>query len=120
VKFVVDMNLSPKWVARLSTSGHDAVHWSAIGVPGASDQDIASWALAERCIVLTADLDFGALLAASRADGPSVVQLRSAVLRPSIIGDSVVHAIAAASLELLKGAFMTYDGKRARLKNASV
>ena len=110
------MNLSPKWVEHLRASGHDAIHWSALGIVGASDEQIAGWARAEHRIVLTADLNFGSLLAASGADRPSVVQLRSAVLRPSIIGDSVVNAIAAASDDLLEGAFMTFDGTRARLR----
>jgi predicted nuclease of predicted toxin-antitoxin system len=110
------MNLSPKWVERLRASDHDAVHWSSVGSPGARDEDIADWARAEQRIVLTADLDFGSLLAGSGANSPSVVQLRAAVLRPSVIGDAVVHAVAIASGDLLEGAFLTFDGQRARLK----
>ena len=116
MKFIVDMNLSPKWVARLRASGHEAVHWSTLGAPSADDRDVAARARAEGCIVLTADLDFGSVLAASGADGPSVVLLRSAILRPAVIGDAVIKAIATATDELLAGALMTFDGTRSRLR----
>jgi len=110
------MNLSPKWVERLRTSGYDAVHWSEVGSAEATDEDIANWARTEDRIVLTSDLDFGSLLAATRANSPSVVQLRSAILRPSIVGDAVCGALAISRSDLLEGAFLTFDGNRARLK----
>jgi predicted nuclease of predicted toxin-antitoxin system len=110
------MNLSPKWVARLRAADHDAVHWSTAGAADAQDREIAAWAKAEGRIVLTADLDFGSVLAANNASGPSVVLLRSAILRPTIIGDAVIQAIATASRELLAGALMTFDGTRSRLR----
>lgn len=31
MKLLVDMNLSPRWVAVLVGAGVDAVHWSAVG-----------------------------------------------------------------------------------------
>jgi predicted nuclease of predicted toxin-antitoxin system len=116
VNFVIDMNLSPRWVQRLRAGNHEAVHWMEVGSADATDQDIAEWALGERRILLTADLDFGSLLAATKAAGPSVVQLRSAVLRPARIGDALLRALALASADLLKGAFMTFDGQRTRLR----
>ena len=44
LKFLVDMNLSPQWVAVLWKHGWQAVHWSTLGDPGASDRDIMDWA----------------------------------------------------------------------------
>jgi predicted nuclease of predicted toxin-antitoxin system len=116
VKFVVDMNLSPKWVARLRASDHEAIHWSAVGTASAGDSEIAAWARAKGHIVLTADLDFGSILAVSGSNGPSVVLLRSPILRPAIIGDAVIQAIATASRDLLAGALMIFDGTRSRLR----
>ena len=40
LKFLVDMNLSPQWAPVLWKQGWQAVHWSTIGHPGASDEDI--------------------------------------------------------------------------------
>lgn len=117
MKFVVDMNLSPKWSELLRASGYSAVHWAEVGPTTASDREIAAWAVTEGRIILTADLDFGSMLAATGAGGPSVVQLRSDVLRPSVIGNSVLEAVAAGAAPLKAGAFMTFDGQRARIRS---
>lgn len=110
------MNLSPEWAARLRESGHDAFHWSEVGDGSAPDEDIASWANKSAAWVLTADRDFGALLFANAENGPSVVQLRAANLRVTVIGDAVAEAIEAAQADLEAGAFLTFDGSRARLR----
>jgi predicted nuclease of predicted toxin-antitoxin system len=34
MKLLLDMNLSPDWVAELAARGWEAVHWSAIGGRG--------------------------------------------------------------------------------------
>jgi predicted nuclease of predicted toxin-antitoxin system len=44
MRFLVDMNLSPDWIAYLNDRGHDAVHWSSVGAPDAEDLEIADWA----------------------------------------------------------------------------
>ena len=60
----------------------EAVHWSQVGDPCAADVQIMQWAAREGFVVLTHDLDFGAMLAATQGRKPSVVQLRSDEVRP--------------------------------------
>jgi predicted nuclease of predicted toxin-antitoxin system len=43
MKILINMNLSPEWVSVLKDAGHEAVHWSHIGEPSASDSKILSW-----------------------------------------------------------------------------
>jgi predicted nuclease of predicted toxin-antitoxin system len=74
MKLLVDMNLSPKWCSVLQAEGWDAVHWSDVGTASATDRAVMQWALRDERVVLTHDLDFGAILAATQATGPSVVQ----------------------------------------------
>ncbi|OYW17233.1 MAG: hypothetical protein B7Z55_12960, partial [Planctomycetales bacterium 12-60-4] len=69
MRFLVDMNLSPKWCAILQAEGWDSVHWSDLGTVSAPDHDIMQRALDEERVVLTHDLDFGAMLAATQAKG---------------------------------------------------
>jgi predicted nuclease of predicted toxin-antitoxin system len=76
VKLLVDMNLSPEWVPFLEQAGFACVHWSRVGDPRASDAELMAWARANGHVVFTHDMDFGALLAATRAAGPSVLQVR--------------------------------------------
>lgn len=77
MKIVIDMNLSPQWVTVLHNHGLTAVHWSTIGNPSAPDTEIMEWALNNAHIVFTHDLDFGAILSATQANAPSVIQVRT-------------------------------------------
>ena len=67
MKLLVDMNLSPGWVSYLAEAGFEAVHWSEIGSGSAPDTELTHWAAKHGYVVLTADLDFGAILAATQS-----------------------------------------------------
>lgn len=110
------MNLGSEWVACLSVDGHDVVHWSSVGEASADDGDIMRWAAAERRAVLTADLDFGKLLAATRSPWPSVVQLRTRNTLVRFAGDKVRTALSATSYELEDGALLTIHSDRFRIR----
>lgn len=73
MKLLVDMNLSPRWIGLLEGAGIEAVHWSSVGARNAPDAQIMAYASASGSIVLTHDLDFGAILAATHGEKPSVV-----------------------------------------------
>lgn len=110
------MNLAPRWVETLAAAGIQAWHWSAIGAVTAPDEEIMARAVAENCVVLTNDLDFGAILAASRGAKPSVVQIRGDGLNPDAIGEKVIAALRQLEVELLAGALVTVDPVRTRLR----
>jgi predicted nuclease of predicted toxin-antitoxin system len=63
MKLLVDMNLSPEWVAVLKEAGWETEHWSKVGDPRAADSEIMAWATKHGHVVFTHDLDFGSLLA---------------------------------------------------------
>jgi len=73
MKFLVDMNLSPDWVRFLADAKFESVHWSDVGPGDAADSELMHWAADRDHILLTADLGFGALLAAVQHRRPSVV-----------------------------------------------
>lgn len=116
MKLLVDMNLSPRWVKLLAAAGIEAEHWSEIGTANASDSEIMAFAKANGYVVLTHDLDFSAILAATQGDKPSVVQIRSEDLSPDVIGRPVIDALRQMTLELEEGALLTVDPKRTRLR----
>ena len=115
MKLLVDMNLSPRWIGLLKDSGVDAVHWSVVGKINAPDAEIMAYAMANDCIVLTHDLDFSAILAATQGEKPSVVQIRADDVSPSAIGIQVVAALRQMESELEAGALLTIDPGRTRL-----
>jgi len=116
MKLLIDMNLSPRWVDVLTGAGMEATHWSALGAYNASDLEIMAYASANNCVVLTHDLDFGAILAATRGEKPSVVQIRSDEVSPDVIGKQIVIALRQMASELQEGALLTVDPSRMRLR----
>jgi predicted nuclease of predicted toxin-antitoxin system len=116
MKFPIDMNLSPLWVSFFANHEFEAVHWSAVGLPGAADSEIFDFAAANGWIVFTHDLDFGTPLAASGTSTPSVIQIRSQEVLPSAIGDIVLRAVRTAESHLTAGAFVTVDSFRHRIR----
>ena len=74
------------------------------------------WARSNGYVVFTHDLDFGAILAATKADSPSVLQLRTQNISPKRIGESVVSAFEQFEELLNQGALVSIDQKRARAR----
>jgi predicted nuclease of predicted toxin-antitoxin system len=116
IKIVVDMNLPPRWVPVLKAEGWDAVHWSSIGSPGAADSEILKHALDGGYAVLTHDLDFGAILAATGGNAPSVIQVRTQDVFPEAIGSLVVAAVKQFKDEIEKGVLISVDENRSRAR----
>jgi predicted nuclease of predicted toxin-antitoxin system len=116
MKLLVDMNLSPRWARFLSEAGIEAEHWSTIGAGNAPDLEIMAFAKAHGYVVLTHDLDFSAILAATRGEKPSVVQVRSEDVSPEAIGDAVVAAVRQTTNDLNEGALLTVEPSRKRLR----
>jgi predicted nuclease of predicted toxin-antitoxin system len=116
MRLLVDMNLSPQWAAVLVAAGHEARHWSEVGDVRASDAKIMDWARANGAVVLTHDLDFTTLLALTRADGPSVVQLRAQNILPESLAESVLQALEHHAAALAAGAIVSIDHMQARVR----
>ena len=113
---VVDMNLSPDWVPLLQREGWTAVHWSSVGDPRAADSVIMAWALANHHIIFTHDLDSGAMLALTRAVGPSILQIRAQNVLPDHIGPLVIAALHQHESDLAAGALVVVDEARSRVR----
>jgi predicted nuclease of predicted toxin-antitoxin system len=117
VKLLVDMNLSPSWVDRLARHAFEAVHWSTIGAATAPDVEILTWANEHQFVVITNDLDFSAVLAASAGAAPSVVQIRTQDLLSDAVVGIVANALKAHEHDINRGALLSIDegGTRVRM-----
>ena len=113
---LVDINLPPDWVNLLAETEIEAVHWSSLGAANAPDTEIMAYASANDYVVLTHDLDFSAILAATHGEKPSVAQIRADDLSWSVIGKQVIAALLQAAADLEEGALLTIDPKRIRLR----
>lgn len=110
------MNLSPAWVEVFQEAGWEAIHWSRVGPPDAPDSVVFERAREQGAVVFTNDLDFPAILAATRSRAPSVVQLRSGSLLPGRSGSRVVEILRAIEEELRKGAVVVIEATRHRVR----
>ncbi|MCF8212035.1 MAG: DUF5615 family PIN-like protein [Rhodoferax sp.] len=116
MKLLIDMNLSPRWVETFSSVGIPAVHWSNPGANNAPDSEIMAYASKNGYVVITHDLDFGAILAATQGEKPSVVQIRADDVSPAAIGSQVIGALRQMATELENGALLIIDPSRTRLR----
>ncbi|MCC6498752.1 MAG: DUF5615 family PIN-like protein [Anaerolineales bacterium] len=116
MKIVIDMNLSPDWAKVLNDAGWESVHWSTVGDLRATDEVIMSWARDNGFIVFTHDLDFGVLLALTKADSPSVVQVRTQDVFPEVLGNRLIKVLQEHQSVLENGALLTVDEAKSRIR----
>jgi predicted nuclease of predicted toxin-antitoxin system len=121
VKLLLDANLSPEVGRRLKEAGHDAIHVADIGLLTATDPMILRAAATEERILLTADSDFGALLALGSLVSPSVLLLRSADhLRPNEQAALIAANLPQIAEDLEKGAIVSLTRERLRVRELPI
>lgn len=116
LKLLIDMNLSKEWVPLLEQSGYSAMHWIDVGDCRADDADIMLWAKSNGCVVFTHDLDYGHLLALTHETGPSVLQIRGAVVLPEFMGQLVVDTLNRYEDDLIAGALVVVEARKTRVR----
>ncbi len=116
MKILIDMKLSPDWVAVFAAQEIESVHWSTVADPRAEDEKLMEYARANNYVVFTHDLDFGTMLALTQAESPSVVQVRAQNILPSHLAKMVVSVLQTNEASLEQGALIVVDEGRARVR----
>lgn len=116
MKLLLDMNLPPGLGEKLRREGFEVTHWSSVGSPGASDAAVMQWARTNGYVVLTHDLDLSAVLAATSAQGPSVIQIRTQDVLGDRFLETLLLALSRFAEELERGAVVSIDERTARAR----
>ena len=121
MKFLIDNAVSPRVAASLTAAGHDAVHVRDRGLHDADDAALFDLAAAEGRTIVSADTDFGALLALRRRVRPSVVLFRRGTpRRPELQAELLVANLPAIAAELEQGAVVAFYDIRMRIRRLSI
>ncbi len=115
MKFLIDMPVSPALVDWLKARGHEGVHAQDIGLATASDPEIVVRARGENRIIITADLDFGRILALSGEDGPSIILFRGGNYSDREMCDLLARVLDSVPEATLTKAICVVDKNRVRV-----
>jgi predicted nuclease of predicted toxin-antitoxin system len=118
MRLLVDANLSPKVAAGLRDAGFEAMHVADLDLLAATDDQIFDRAVDDGFVVVTADSDFGMLLALRRSATPSVIHLRHiAELPPDAHLDLLVANLPAIAGDLDRGVIASMSPSRLAVRD---
>jgi len=120
MKFLVDMALSPKTVTALKDSNYEAVRVSKLGMAKSNDREILEYAAREGMILVTADLDFGDILALTRYKKPSVIILRLKEPSSERVNSFLFSALPRIKDSLNKGSIVVINDYRIRIRELPI
>lgn len=116
MRFLADMGVSMTTVSALREAGEEVVHLREEGLIKLPDDRILAKAKQEQRVVLTFDLDFGELLAATGGATPSVVLFRMRNQTPAAVTPRLFRVLKACRTALEAGAIIIVEDEGYRLR----
>lgn len=116
MRFLIDECVSPRVGEALTDAGHDAAHLRDVGLLGANDEEVMASATADSRVLISADTDFGELLATRGAVLPSVILLRQSDRTASHQAQTILANLPQVEPDLQAGAVVSLTDDRVRVR----
>jgi len=120
IRFLANMNISPKTVAILRPQGWETIRVSDLLPVDATDDEILELARREDRVVVTQDLDFSALLALGGYDRPSLITLRLSVSDPQTVTRRLLEVLPHMEQSLRDGCAVTIEDIAVRVRQLPI
>jgi predicted nuclease of predicted toxin-antitoxin system len=121
VKFLIDNALSPALAVGLREAGHDAIHVRELGLHAEADGPIFDLAAKEERVLVSADTDFGAILATCHQTRPSLILFRRTLGRRSAAQlELLVKNLESIEEALVRGSVVVFEDSRIRIRELPI
>ena len=121
MKFLVDKTLSPKTVDFLKMKGYKTIRVNEV-IQGQKIEDdiIFNYALKKNYCIITADLDFGEILAFTQSKKPSTIILRLEDPRINNVNRILEESLPKVQETIKKGSIIILDDKKIRIRELPI
>ncbi|GAB7005480.1 hypothetical protein JCM18899A_29530 [Nocardioides sp. AN3] len=121
MRLLLDQNLSAKLAPLLTEAGHDVDHIADHGMAAAADPDVLALAVETERILVSADTDFGMLLARTHASAPSFVLVRRVIgRRVPDLAALLIENLPTVAEDLTAGAIVVLGESTIRIKQLPI
>ena len=121
MKLLIDNALSPQIALALRESGYDALHVRDIDLQAVPDELVFAAAERSERVIVSADTDFGALLALRRSASPSFILFRKTTgVRPSAIATQLLDLLPRYQQEIESGCILTVTNDLVRIRRLPI
>jgi len=120
VRFLIDECVPAAVAGTLRAAGHECVHAREAGLGGRPDEEIMAFAERENRILISADTDFGELLANAPVMAPSVILLRRTDKRPEALAGVLLANLDQVADDLEAGSLIVTGDRRIRVRRLPI